>query len=251
MSALSLQGVTVEYRGVPAVSNVSLDVAAGTVTAIVGPSGSGKSSLLLAINRLHALDGHARVRGRVYLGGDDAAGLDDYTLRRRVGLIFQRPTPFPLSIAENIAFPLRAHGVHRAEIPARVEAALQRAALWVEVKDRLSAPARSLSGGQQQRLCIARAIALDPEVLLLDEPCASLDPLSTARVEDALVALSGTTTLLLVTHNLGQARRLASQVACLWPGEPGGTLLDVGPVARVFTQPAAPVLEAWFAGRTG
>jgi len=251
VSALSLRGVTVEYAGAPAVSDVSFDVAPGSVTAIVGPSGSGKSSLLLAINRLHALDRKARVRGQVWLGPVDTATLDDYALRRRIGLIFQRPTPFPLSIAENVGFPLRAHGVPAREIGACVEAALRRAALWPEVKDRLASPARSLSGGQQQRLCIARALALDPEVLLLDEPCASLDPLATAQVEETLVGLAGTTTILLVTHNLGQAHRLAQEVACLWPGQRGGTLLDHGPARRVFEQPAAPTLEAWFTGRTG
>jgi len=251
MSALSLRGLGVEYAGVPAVSDVSFDVASGSVTAVVGPSGSGKSSLLLAINRLHTLDRKARVRGEVWLGTTDTAAIDDYTLRRRIGLIFQRPTPFPLSISENVAFPLRAHGVPAREIGANVEAALRRAALWSEVKDRLAAPARTLSGGQQQRLCIARALALDPDVLLLDEPCASLDPLATALVEETLVGLSGTTTILLVTHNLGQAHRLAQEVVCLWPGQRGGALLDHGRAQRVFEQPASPTLEAWFAGRTG
>ena len=251
MTALGFHAVCVSYPQRQVVDQVTFDVPAGEITALVGPSGSGKSSLLFAVNRLHGLRGMAKVRGDITLGGASTRTLDDYALRRRVGLIFQQPTPFPLSISENIAFPLRAHGVPRAELSGRVEASLRKAALWDEVADRLNAPAQDLSGGQQQRLCLARALAMEPHVLLLDEPCASLDPLSTALVEEALSRLRDTTTTLLVTHNLAQARRLAKHVVCLWPGHRGGRVLDVGTTERVFGAPADPTLRAYFAGLTG
>ncbi len=245
------EDVSVRYARHPAVDRVSFTVPGGGITALVGPSGSGKSSLLHAVNHLHDLDPNAVVTGRIRVGGDDTRDLDSYTLRRRVGLIFQRPTTFPLSIRENLCFPLRAHGVPKALLAGQMEAALRRAALWDEVRDRLDAPAAALSGGQQQRLCIARALAMHPQVLLLDEPCASLDPQSTALVEDTLRALAGETTLLLVTHNLAQARRLAKACVCLWPAASGGRLLDEGPTGRVFEAPATDVLRDYFAGRTG
>ena len=248
---VELRGVSIRYGARVAVRDVSLSAPAGRITALVGPSGSGKTSLLHAINRLHDLDGEVRVDGSIRVGGEDIAALDDYTLRTRVGLIFQRPTPFPMSIRENIRFALRGHGVPKAELAVRVEASLVRAALWDEVRDRLDAPASALSGGQQQRLCLARALAIEPRVLLLDEPCASLDPRSTALVEETLRALIGSTTLLLVTHNLAQARRLASHCACLWPSAEGGRVLDTGPIERVFSRPAEAVLRDYFAGLTG
>lgn len=243
---ITFDRVSVRYGAHRAVEEVSFSVEDGGVTALVGPSGSGKSSLLLAVNRLHDLDDDAVVTGEVSLGGIPVSTMNPYTLRKRVGLIFQRPTPFPLSIRENLAFPLRAHGIHRSEVDGRVEAALRRAAVWNEVKDRLAAPATGLSGGQQQRLCIARALAMDPEVLLLDEPCASLDPAATALVEETLRSLVGTT-LLLVTHNHAQAHRLARRCACLWDGR----LIDEGPTERVFSSPKEPRLGDWFAGRMG
>ncbi|HHO52331.1 MAG TPA: ATP-binding cassette domain-containing protein [Deltaproteobacteria bacterium] len=248
---LSLRGVGVSYKGRWAVRGVDLDVAAGGCTALVGPSGAGKSSLLLAIDRLHDLDPEAAVVGRIQIGPDVVSDLDPQQLRRRVGLLFQRPAPFPLSIVENVAFPLRAHGVRGAAVGARVEESLRAVALWDEVSDRLDARALTLSGGQQQRLCLARALALEPEVLLLDEPCAALDPAATARVEEALVRLRGRVTVLVVTHNLGQARRLADEVACLWPGPDGGTVAELGPTQQVLQQPSHPDVAAWLAGTLG
>ncbi|MFZ5477194.1 MAG: phosphate ABC transporter ATP-binding protein [Myxococcota bacterium] len=248
-AALELEGVTVRYGAHTAVRDVRLAVPAGEVVALLGPSGAGKSSLLLAVNRLHELDPGVVVEGAVRVAGADVRGMDPLRLRRRVGLLFQRPAPFPLSIGENVAFPLRAHGTPRAEVAGRVEDALRRAALWDEVKDRLAAPATGLSGGQQQRLCLARALALEPEVLLLDEPCAALDPRSTARVEEALAELG--VPMLLVTHNLAQARRLADRCACLWPGPDGGELVDEGPTERVFGAPAHGELAGWMKGDFG
>jgi phosphate transport system ATP-binding protein len=248
---VELRGVSIRYGSRVAVRDATLAAPLGAITALVGPSGSGKTSLLHAVNRLHDLDDDVRVEGSVRVSGEDIAGLDDYTLRTRAGLIFQRPTPLPMSIDENVRFALRGHGVPKAELAGRVERSLVRAALWDEVRDRLHAPAAALSGGQLQRLCLARALALEPTVLLLDEPCASLDPRSTALVEESLRALAGSTTLLLVTHNLAQARRLADHCACLWPSPEGGRILDAGPVDRVFSRPAHAVVRDYLEGLTG
>ncbi|MES2645030.1 MAG: ATP-binding cassette domain-containing protein [Myxococcota bacterium] len=250
-AGLVFRDVSIRYGARTAVTRATFAAPRGAITALVGPSGSGKTSLLHAVNRLHELDAAVVVTGEIRAGDDDVTRLDPYTLRLRVGLIFQRPTPFPMSIVENVRFPLRAHGVARSQLSDRAEAALRRAALWDEVKDRLDAPATALSGGQQQRLCLARALALEPAVLLLDEPCASLDPRSTALVEETLRSLAGTTTLLLVTHNLAQARRLAHHCACLWPSPEGGRIVDEGPAERVFAEPAHAPLRDYFAGLTG
>ena len=233
------------------VDRADLVAASGAITGLVGPSGSGKSSLLLAVNRLHDLAAGVTVIGDIRLDDLPVGTLPAEALRLRVGLVFQRPVTFPMSILENLLFPLRAHGWSRSEAADRAEAALRRAALWDEVADRLGRPASSLSGGQQQRLCLARALALAPEVLLLDEPCSALDPRSTALVEETLRSLAGTTTVLLVTHNLAQARRLAANVACLWPTPGGGQVVDQGPAARVFDAPATRELADYFSGVTG
>lgn len=248
---LELERVTVRYGTSIAVNEVSLAVGGGAIAALIGPSGSGKTSLLHAVNRMHELDRAVRVTGAIRLDGQDVHTMDTYTLRTRVGLIFQRPAPFPMSILENLQFPLRAHGIVRGELASRAERALRRAALWEEVRDRLNQSALSLSGGQQQRLCLARALALEPEVLLLDEPCAALDPRSTALVEETLRSLAGSTTMLLVTHNLAQAQRIADRVACLWPMGEGGQLLDEGPTSRVFGAPAHPTVRDYLEGRSG
>lgn len=246
-SELALTGVSVRYGDRVVVRDVSMVAPAGEVTAVIGPSGVGKSSLLGCMNRLHEVTG-GRVTGRVSVGGQDVANIEVNALRRDVGLILQRPTPFAVSIAENIAFPLRAHGCGTADVAARVEESLRRSGLWEEVRDRLDAPASGLSGGQQQRLCIARALALGPHAFLCDEPCASLDPRSTAAVERTLTSLRGKMTLVLVTHNLAQAKRLAQHVVALWPGEDGaGVVVDSGEAARVFSEPRHPELAAWFA----
>ena len=252
-AALRLAQVGVRYPGrdTPAVTGVSFEVAAGGVTAIMGPSGAGKSSLLGAVNRLHDLVEGIRVEGRVEVGGMDVAAFDPNELRRQVGTILQRPLPFAGSIAHNVSFALRCHGVPRSEIADRVEEALTDAALWPEVRDRLSSEASALSGGQQQRLCLARALALRPRAVLLDEPCASLDPAATAKVEESLRKIAGQTTILLVTHNLAQARRLAQRVVALWPGVQGGRCVAEGPTAAIFADPPTPELRAWVSGAIG
>jgi phosphate transport system ATP-binding protein len=242
-ASLSLKQVCIWYGTRRAVDNISLEIPAGEVLALVGPSGSGKTSLLWAINRMHE---RARVEGQIEVAGQDILKQDPLVLRKTVGMILQKPTPFPVSIRENIAFPLRCHGVLKAEIPGRVESSLKAAALWDEVRDRLEESAGTLSGGQQQRLCLARALALKPTILLLDEPCASLDPGSTALIEQTLNTLSGTT-ILIVTHNIAQARRLSRSVACLW----GGRLLQVGKTEEVFENPATAELGDWLMGRVG
>jgi len=250
-SAVELRAVSVRYGDHVAVDRADLVAPAGVITALVGPSGSGKSSLLFAVNRLHDLDRSVTVTGDLRLGALDLAKAPGDALRTRIGLVFQRPAPFPMSILENVTFALRAHGAPRSELPGRAEHALRRAALWDEVQDRLTRPAASLSGGQQQRLCLARALALEPEALLLDEPCSALDPRSTALIEDTLLGLRGSTTVLLVTHNLAQARRVASRCVCLWPAPGGGRVTDAGPIDRVFEAPATRELADYFRGATG
>jgi phosphate transport system ATP-binding protein len=234
-------------------SGVSLDIPAGQVTALLGPSGCGKSTLLCALNRLHDLDPAASVQGRVQLSGFDlyAPGVDVLALRRRVGLIAQKPSPFPFSIFENIAFALREHGTPRRELSARVEEALTAASLWDEVKDRLQKPADQLSGGQQQRLCIARAVALRPEVLLMDEPCAALDPLATGKIEELVGELSKSCTVVIVTHNLAQARRVSQRAALLWARDGVGSLVEQGPTQEVFATPCCQEARDYLSGRIG
>jgi phosphate transport system ATP-binding protein len=250
---LEARAVTVSYNGRPAISELSLAFEQSLVTALLGPSGCGKSTLLWALNRLHDLTPGARVSGRVLLDGGDiyAPGVDVLALRRRVGLIFQRPNPFPFSIEENIAFALREHGVPRRELGGRVEEALRAAALWEEVKDRLKKPAAALSGGQQQRLCIARAIALSPEVLLMDEPCAALDPLATAKIEELILGLRGRYTLVVVTHNLAQARRISDRAACFWVRDGVGVLAEEAPTVALFDAPRSPEVRDYIQGRAG
>jgi len=251
---LQVRELTVAYGGKVALGPISLDFARGSVTALLGPSGCGKSTLLQALNRLHDLEPSATVSGRVLLDGQDihARDVDVLDLRRRVGLIFQKPNPFPFSVEENIAFALREHGVARRDLPGRVEEALRSAALWDEVKDRLKRPAVQLSGGQQQRLCIARAIALAPEVLLLDEPCASLDPLSTTKIEELLRALRARYTLVVVTHNLAQAQRISERAAFIWPQPDGtGKLVEEGETKRFFAAPETAEARDYLRGRVG
>jgi phosphate transport system ATP-binding protein len=250
VTTLALRGLAVRYGATTVVGPVDLDVASGEILALLGPSGCGKTTLLSAIARLHELDDAGIVTGRVELGGVNVATVPVDTHRRQVGTLLQHPVLFPMSIWENVAFALRRHGCARSEVDDRVERALRAAALWDEVADRRHADPTTLSGGQQQRLCLARALALEPRVLLLDEPCSALDPGSTALVEQALVALTQTT-LVLVTHNLAQVRRIATQCACLWAGPGGGRLVDVGPTERVFAAPASPALAAWFSGAIG
>ena len=250
--SVSIRDLSVSYSARPALRGVDFVAPAGRLTAMVGPSGCGKSSLLASVNRLTDLVPGCQVTGEIRVGDADVMSptCDVTALRLRVGMIFQRPTPFPLSIRRNLELPLREHRTRdRHELAARVEAALRDVGLWDEVKDRLDAPAAALSGGQQQRLCLARALALEPEVLLLDEPCSALDPLSSGVVEDLVASLRGRYTLLLVTHDLAQARRLADDAAFFWVEEGVGRLVESGAAAQIFEAPQSPLTRAYVAGR--
>ncbi len=252
--AVTLEEVTVRYGAHIAIERASMAVRPGELMALVGPSGCGKTSLLNAINRLSDLIPGCTVTGRIEIGGRDvrAPGTNVTALRRRVGMVFQQPNPFPLSVADNIAFPLREHGhSKRAERERRTEEALRDVGLWDEVKDRLGKSALALSGGQQQRLCIARMLALSPEVLLFDEPCSALDPLSAAVIERLIAGLKGRYTMLMVTHNLAQARRLADTVAVCWMAEGCGCVVESGPCGVLFERPRHPVTRAYCGGEVG
>jgi phosphate transport system ATP-binding protein len=247
---LEAKAVSVHYGEVCALREVQLGIAARRVTALIGPSGCGKSTFLRALNRMHDLSEGVRVTGSVLLDGQDVLDrrVDAVEVRRRVGMVFQRSNPFPKSIFENVAFGLRAGGqVRGAALGERVEASLRAAALWDEVKDRLDQPALALSGGQQQRLCIARAIAVQPEVLLMDEPASALDPLATEKVESLITELADTYTGVLVTHSMQEAARVSHDVAFFYMGE----LVEFGPTKQVFESPREARTRAYLAGRFG
>lgn len=242
------------YHGKPALLDVELAIHAGRITALIGPSGCGKTSFLLAINRLTDLIPGCRVSGGLRLGELDVLDprADVVALRRRVGMIFQKPAPFPLSIRDNVALPLQEHGLHRqGALEETIELALRDVGLWEEVKDRLRASALALSGGQQQRLCLARALVLQPEVLLMDEPCSALDPISGGVVEDLITTLRGRYTIVVVTHNLSQARRIADDAALFWLQEGAGRLIESGPARRLFESPQHPLTNAYVTGMRG
>lgn len=251
---LSIDRLSVAYGDVTVLDEVSLDIHRGCITALIGPSGCGKTSFLSALNRLTNLVPGARVSGRIDFAGTDvlAPDLDLLTLRRRIGMIFQKPNPFPLSIRRNLELPLREHGVRRRdELQHRIETALREVGLWDEVRDRLDRPALALSGGQQQRLCIARALALAPEVLLMDEPCSALDPISSGVVEELIGRLRGRYTVVIVTHNLAQARRIANYAAFFWMKERVGKLIEFGRCQPLFEAPTHPLTAAYVTGRSG
>jgi phosphate transport system ATP-binding protein len=231
--------------------SVSLDIPARAVTAIIGPSGCGKSTFLRAINRMHDLVPTARVRGQIRVFGQDiySRAVEPVIVRRRVGMVFQKSNPFPsMSIGDNVTVGLRLNGVRKRGVLAeRMEQALRMSALWDEVKERLDAPAVSLSGGQQQRLCIARALAVQPEVLLMDEPASALDPLATARIEDLILELKKDYTIIIVTHNMQQAARISDHTAFFYLGE----LVEYGLTSKIFTNPAKKQTEDYVTGRFG
>ena len=250
---LTVSSLDAFFGATRVVHGVSLEFLERTVTAIIGPSGCGKSTLLRCLNRMHETVPGARATGQVLFEDQDiyARGIDPAALRRHIGMVFQRPTPFPtMSIRDNVAAGLRVlpEGVpNRATADAIVERALRRAALWEEVKDRLKQSALGLSGGQQQRLCIARALATDPDVLLLDEPTASLDPISTQRVEELVYELRNEITVVVVTHNMQQAARVSDRTAFMLAGE----LIELTPTSQLFTTPADKRTEAYITGRFG
>lgn len=248
------ESLSIYYREKPAFENVTLAVNSGCITALVGPSGCGKTSFLTCLNRLTDLIPGSRVAGSIRIGTDDVlqAQTDVIALRRRIGMIFQKPNPFPLSIWKNMEFPLREHGVRdKVEIAETVEKALRDVGLWNEAKDRLHASALALSGGQQQRLCIARALALKPEALLMDEPCSALDPISSGVVEDLITGLRQRYTVLIVTHNLAQARRIADHVALFWVQNGAGQLIEYGRAKDIFEAPREALTAAYISGMRG
>jgi len=248
---LSMRDVNVFYADKQAISSVSLDIGKNQIIAMIGPSGCGKSTLLRSLNRMNDSIDHCRVTGRLMLEEEDiySPKVDIVSLRARVGMVFQKPNPFPKSIYDNIAYGPRIHGLanNRTDLDEIVEDALTRAGLWNEVKDRLQTSGTSLSGGQQQRLCIARAIAVSPEVILMDEPCSALDPIATARIEELIEELSHNFTIVIVTHSMQQAARVSHRTAYFHMGE----LIEVNDTADVFTNPENPMTEAYITGRFG
>jgi phosphate transport system ATP-binding protein len=238
------------YGAAQALHDVSMICPAGKVTALIGPSGCGKSTLLRCVNRMNDLIDSVRVEGHMRLAGEDiyARGLDVIELRKRIGMVFQKPNPFPMSIFENVVYPLRIDGERDRRVLAETcEASLRSAGLWEEVKDRLTESALSLSGGQQQRLCIARAIAADPEVLLLDEPCSALDPIATGRIEELIHEFKGEYSILIVTHTMLQASRVSDFTAFMYPGR----LVEFGATDQIFLQPHLKETEDYVTGRFG
>jgi phosphate transport system ATP-binding protein len=251
---IQTENLTLQYGQKIVFANISLDVNAGEILALVGPSGCGKTSFLSCLNRLTDLIPQCRVGGKIRIGTLEVldAKINAIALRRKVGMIFQKPNPFPLSIWKNLELPLREHGIrNREQIDAIVETCLQDVGLWDEVKDRLHTSALALSGGQQQRLCIARALGLQPEVLLLDEPCSALDPISSGIVEDLIVSLRSRYTLLIVTHNLAQAKRIADKVALFWVQDGVGQLVESGSTKQIFENPQHPLTVAYVTGARG
>jgi phosphate transport system ATP-binding protein len=247
---LEVQGLTIAYGEKVAVKDVSLRLPANRVLALIGPSGCGKSTFLRSLNRMNDLIPGTRTTGSIRLDGLEIRGgdIDPVDLRRRVGMVFQRSNPFPKSIFENVAYGLRVGGMgNRTELADRIEASLRGAALWDEVKDRLQESALGLSGGQQQRLCIARALAIEPEVLLMDEPASALDPIATARIEDLIHELREAYTIVIVTHNMQQAARVSDDTAFFYMGE----LVEVGPTEKIFTNPSEQRTEDYVTGKFG
>jgi phosphate transport system ATP-binding protein len=247
---IQVEDVSLYYGSSKALKNISLNLNEKVVTAFIGPSGCGKSTLLRCLNRMNDLIDNVRIDGAIKIGGHDiyARDVDVIELRKRVGMVFQKSNPFPKSIYENVAYGLRLHGIKKkSDLDAVVEQSLRGAALWEEVKDRLHTSALGLSGGQQQRLCIARAIAIKPEIILMDEPASALDPIATSRIEDLILELKKDFTIVIVTHNMQQAARISDQTAFFYIGE----LVEFGATSKIFTNPTQKRTEDYVSGRFG
>ena len=257
-AVFELGEVTVSYDGIPAVADVSLDVYRNHITALIGPSGCGKSTLIRCLNRMNDLIPTASVDGKVLYHGQDLYGsqVDPVEVRKRIGMVFQKPNPFPKSIFDNIAFGPRVLGM-KDDLHGRVERALRRAALWDEVKDRLDANAYGMSGGQQQRLCIARCLAVDPDVILMDEPCSALDPISTGKIEDLMLELKQDYSIVIVTHNMQQAARISDRTAFLIveldasEKHRTGRVVEYDETEKIFTNPSDRRTEDYVTGKVG
>jgi phosphate transport system ATP-binding protein len=248
--AVELEGLRAFYGEAEQVKGIDLEFRANEVTAIIGPSGCGKSTMIRCINRMHEEIPGAHAKGRVLLDGTDIYGarIDVVAVRRAIGMVFQKPNPFPtMSVYDNVAAGLRLTTGRRGDVRGKVEAALRNAGLWDEVSDRLDAPGAGLSGGQQQRLCIARSLAVDPEVVLMDEPCSALDPIATLKIEELIDELKTRVTIVIVTHNMQQAARVADRTAFMLDGK----LVEVGPTDEIFTQPTDPRTEEYVTGKFG
>ncbi len=250
-TAIDVQGLRAWYGKSLALNDVSLSLRRNRVSAVIGPSGCGKSTLVRCLNRMHEMSSGGYVEGHVFYQGEDiySPRIDPVELRSRIGMVFQKPNPFPKSIFDNVAFGLKVNGIndHTSD---RVERSLRRAAIWDEVKDRLKESALQLSGGQQQRLCIARALAVEPEVILMDEPCSALDPMATLAVEELIRELSQEVTIIIVTHNMQQAARVSHETAFLMTDESkSGYLVEFGPTNEIFTNPKNERTEAYITGR--
>ena len=256
---LSTKGLSVWYGSSLALKNISIEIPRNRITALIGPSGCGKSTLLRCFNRMNDLVAGARMEGTLTFDGENiaAAGVDPVSLRRRIGMVFQKPNPFPKSIYQNVAWGAKINGF-RGDLDDLVEKSLRRAALWDEVKSKLNRSGLELSGGQQQRLCIARTLAVEPEVILMDEPCSALDPIATGKVEDLMDDLKADYTIVIVTHNMQQARRASDMTACMMldestetNGHRPGTVVEYSPTELLFTNPKDPRTEAYITGRIG
>ncbi|NQW02746.1 MAG: phosphate ABC transporter ATP-binding protein [Acidobacteria bacterium] len=248
---IGVTGLNFFYGQKQALTDLTINLHANIVTAFIGPSGCGKSTFLRTLNRMNDIIPSTRVEGRVLIDGEDiySSSTDVVDLRRRVGMVFQKSNPFPKSIFENVAYGLRINGLarNRGEMEGRIENSLKAAAIWDEVKDRLTESAQTLSGGQQQRLCIARALAIQPEILLMDEPASALDPIATQRIEELIYQLKVDYTIVIVTHNMQQAARVSDQTAFFWLGQ----LVESGPTEKLFTNPAEKLTEDYVTGRFG
>ncbi|MEA3328813.1 MAG: phosphate ABC transporter ATP-binding protein PstB [Candidatus Omnitrophota bacterium] len=248
---VSIRNLDIWYGNTQAVKNVSLDIKKNKVTAVIGPSGCGKSTLIRAINRMNDIISGAKVEGEIFLDGKNIYGenIDVVAVRKKIGMVFQKSNPFPKSILENVAYGLKINGLikRKDELTQRVEQSLKDAALWDEVKDRLGDSALDLSGGQQQRLCIARALAIEPEVVLFDEPCSALDPTATAKIEELIQELRKKYTIIIVTHNMQQAARISDFTAFLMLGE----LIEYDLTNKIFTAPSKKITEDYITGRFG